>query len=266
MNKYTIEKRDREVVEKFRSVVASKERAKKTARMRLFGGLLIIVCAGLIVFFIKSPPPPAQEPLMNKSNTIVLNKESSSRTPIQEINEIQPPSAEPIELSVKNQSPAIPSPVSDIPSAEPVMPKKSVNSDPVPVLTPRVKVSGKTGLSEIQEQISAETDIRIADIATCKGVKNRQAAIRQNVFSIKDGAKPYVWMDVRSKKTPYRLRHVYYHNGQRYCAVPLQINYPRMRTWSNVTLRHPYEAGKWRVDVVKGQEEVLSRVEFTVVP
>lgn len=266
MNKYTIEKRDREVVEKFRSVVASKEQARKKARMRMLGGFLIIVCAGLIVFFIKSPPTSVQEPVMNKSKTIVLKKDSNDRKPFQDIDEIPPPEAELIELSAINQDASPRSPAPESPSAEPVIPEKPVRPDPVPVLKPRVQTSGKTGLSELQEQISAKTDIRIADIATCKGVENRQAAMRQNVFSIKEGAQPHVWMDVRSKKTPYRLRHVYYHNGRRYCAVSLQINYPRMRTWSNVTLRHPYEAGQWRVDVVKGKEEILSRVEFTVVP
>ena len=37
MNRYIIEKRDREVVEKFRAVVESKERLKKRNRIRLFG-------------------------------------------------------------------------------------------------------------------------------------------------------------------------------------------------------------------------------------
>ena len=137
---------------------------------------------------------------------------------------------------------------------------------PVSVLKPRVKTSGKIGISEIPKQISAKTDIRIAEIITCQGVKNKNALSSQKEFSLQKGAKPYVWMDVRSKKTPYKLRHIYYLNGRRYCAVPLAIQYPRMRTWSNVTLRHPYEAGSWRVDVVTEKSEILSQVEFIVAP
>ena len=73
-------------------------------------------------------------------------------------------------------------------------------------------------------------------------------------------------MDVRSEKPPFQLRHVYYLNDRRYCVVPLDIRYPRMRTWSTVSLEYPTQAGKWRVDVETREGEVLSQVEFSVVP
>ena len=156
--------------------------------------------------------------------------------------------------------------MSEIQSAKLLIPEKNTIDVPVPVLKPHVKTSGKIGISEIPKQISAKTDIRIAEIITCLGVKNKNSLSPQKEFSLQKGATPYVWMDVRSKKTPYKLRHIYYLNGRRYCSVPLAIHYPRMRTWSNVTLRHQYETGNWRVDVVTKKGEVLSQVEFTVVP
>jgi hypothetical protein len=266
MNRYTIEKRDKELVEKFRAVVASKERRKRMARIRLIGVLLVIVCAGLFFFSKNSSQPPTPEEVMTKSNRIALNRVADSRIPLQKSEEIQVLAAKKIELSANNQD--LNFQPSDAGKLSPalVIPEKNLADVLVPVLKPRVKTSGKIGISEIPEQISAKTDIRIAEIVTCQGVKNKNAVSPKNQFSLQNNATPYVWMDVRSKKTPYKLRHVYYLNGRRYCTVPLAIHYPRMRTWSNVTLRHQYEAGQWRVDVVTGKGEILSQAEFTITP
>ena len=236
------------------------------ARIRLIGVLLVIVCAGLIFFSKNSSQPPTPEEVTNKSNRVAVNRVEEASIPLQKSEEIQVPAAEEIELSSNNQDFNFQPPDTGKLLPEPVISEKNMTDVPVPVLKPRVKTSGKIGISEIPKQISAKTDIRIAEIVTCQGVKNKNAVSPKNQFSLQNNATPYVWMDVRSKKTPYKLRHVYYLNGRRYCTVPLAINYPRMRTWSNVTLRHQYEAGQWRVDVVTGKGEILSQAEFTVVP
>jgi len=236
------------------------------ARIRLIGVLLVIVCAGLIVFSKNSSPPPVPEEVINRSNRIALNRVEDARIPLQKSEEIQVPAAEEIELSSNNQDFNFQPPDTGKLLPALVIPEKNMTDVPVPVFKPRVKTSGKIGISDIPEQISAKTDIRIAEIVTCQGVKSKRAVSPKNQFSLQNNVTPYVWMDVRSKKTPYKLRHVYYLNGRRYCAVPLAIHYPRMRTWSNVTLRHQYETGQWRVDVVTGEEEVLAFVEFMVVP
>jgi DUF2914 family protein len=275
MNRYTIEKRDQEVVEKFRAVIGSNDRRKRNARVRLFGLLLVIICTGLIVSFKNSSPPLLPERAMNRSNAIALNRTSDNSLSPAKIEETQSEETETTEIAavaqdtnplqpLKSQSSEPQSPEPQSP--EPVIVEKKVTMEPVPVLKPSVKNSGKIGLSAIDSQVSGKTDIRIAEIVICQGVKNKKAVSPQNVFSLQQGAKPYVWMDVRSKQTPYKLRHVYYLNESRYCEVPLAIHYPRMRTWSNVSLRHPFEAGQWRVDVVTKKGEVLSQVEFTVVP
>jgi len=231
------------------------------ARIRLIGVLLVIVCAGLIVFYKNFAPSSVPEAMMNQSNIIVLNRsadknaihpaEADTQHPALAVitEDVTPLSLEPVKLSAESS----------------LLEKKVIRAS-VPVLKPRVKISGKIGLSEISTQPVRETDIRIAKILTCQGIKNKGAVSPQNIFSLQKGAKPYVWMDVRSKKTPYKLRHVYYLNGRRYCAVPLAIHYPRMRTWSNVTLRNQYEAGNWRVDVVTKKGEIVSQVEFAVIP
>ncbi len=262
MNRYIIEKRDQEVVEKFRAVVASKERRKKTARIRLFNAVLVLVCAGVIIFYKNFVQAPVPEAVMSQSKTIILNRSTDKNAILPAETGIQHPARE--AAITEEITPLSPEP--DKSSAELSLPEKMVPHESVPVRRPRVKTSGKKGLSEIPMQSALKIDIRIAEIATCQGVKNKRAVFLQNVFSLQEGAKPYVWMDVRSRQTPYQLRHVYYLNGRRYCVVPLEINYPRMRTWSNVTLRNRNETGQWRVDVVTRKGEVLSQVQFTVVP
>jgi len=266
MNKYTIEKRDKELVGKFRAVAASKKRRKNMARLRLFGVLLAIVCAGVIVFSKNFSQSPVPEKMMNLSNRIDLNRTGDDSMPRQKAEGLQDAAVEEIELTADYQDINSHPPLKGEQVAEPVIPEKEVRPASVHVLKPRVKTSGKIGISDISEQISTKTDIQIAEIVICQSVKSRRAVSPNNKFSLKEGANPFVWMDVRSKKTPYKLRHVYYLNGRPYCSVPLAINYPRMRTWSNVTLRHQYETGQWRVDVATTSGEVLSQVKFTVVP
>lgn len=269
MNRYVIEKRDREVVEKFRAVVESKERLKKRNRLRLAGVFLVILCAGLIILYKNFSSPVVSQSVSHRSNTIALNSkmvETPSLHPEEHPGPVESTPAEiaAVDPDVNDQLPVHDMP--DIQAVEPVIWEKKAAPEPVPVLAPRVKTPAKIGLSEVSEQISPATDIRIAEITTCESVENRQPVSRKNEFSLQLETTPYVWMDVRSKKTPYKLRHVYYLNDRRYCEVPLAIVYPRMRTWSNVTLRHPYEAGQWRVDVVTQKGEILSQVQFSVIP
>jgi len=269
MNRYIIEKRDREVVEKFRAVVESKERLKRRNRIRVFGVFLVILCAGLMILYKNFSTPVVSESVMHQSNTIALNEKPVEKPSLHQKENILPVESKPAEIAAVDPDANDQIPVYDIPdiqAVKPVIAKKKAGPEPVPVLAPRVKTSDKIGLSEVSGQISPETDIRIAEIATCASVKNRQPVSRKNEFSLRQGITPYVWMDVRSKKTPYKLRHIYYLNDRRYCEVPLAISYPRMRTWSNVTLRHQYETGQWRVDVVTRKGEILSQVEFSVIP
>ncbi len=266
------------MVEKFRGIVETKEQRKKKGRIRLAGMLLIFACAGLFIFYKNDAPSPVTETVMHKSNTVALQRVTEEILPVEKEIVLSGPSADqsfgqsqpmtmaaaapdlhPQEPDLKTAVPAEPSPENPAPAV------KQTGPESVPVLTPRVNASGKAGLPEIAKTISADTNTRIADLATCQGVKNKQPVVRQNIFSLRNGVTPYVWMDVRSETTPYKLRHVYYLNGRRYCEVPLAIHYPRMRTWSNVSLRHPYETGQWRVDVVTGSGKTLSRIEFTVV-
>ncbi|MEZ4578618.1 MAG: DUF2914 domain-containing protein [Desulfobacterales bacterium] len=153
-----------------------------------------------------------------------------------------------------------------IPPEKSIVAQKTATPGELPVFEPRASLSDKESLSQKPAPVAPEGSIRIAGITVSQNVQNKQPVSRKTDFSIKQGAKPYVWMDVRSEKPPFELRHVYYLNDRRYCVVPLDIRYPRMRTWSTVSLEYPTQIGQWRVDVETREGEILSRVEFSVVP
>ena len=73
--------------------------------------------------------------------------------------------------------------------------------------------------------------------------------------------KVYCWTPVRAKIVPTAIKHVWYLDGEKVAEVPLDIHYPRTRTWSNKNIG----PGQWKVEAVDAAGEVLRSVEFTVV-
>ena len=108
--------------------------------------------------------------------------------------------------------------------------------------------------------------IRIGQSLSCRGVRAHQCRQPQSRFALHEHNQPHVWMVVYSQTVPHTLTHVYYHEGQQYCEVPLDIVHPRTRTWSRVTLNRPTHLGAWRVEIVTEGGEVLDRVAFRVSP
>jgi len=278
MDRYTIEKRDREVMEKFRAVVDAKEHVKKIARIRFLGVMLALVCArGIFYRYLSTPVPDS---VRYASHSVAVTRSSSQQTDTsvndqkavnqQASIEEGPPgpitSSEPVDDGippVREKMPQTPSFLRPAPGLKSL--EKNTAADPTRLLEPRPGLAGKPASASTAESLSANPHIRIAEIVTCRDVGDRRPVSRQKVFSIGKGENPHVWMDVRSKDTPQTLRHVYYHNGRRYWTVRLDIRHAQTRTWSNISLKHPLEAGQWRVDVLTGKGEILSQTEFTVV-
>jgi hypothetical protein len=104
---------------------------------------------------------------------------------------------------------------------------------------------------------------RIAQNLVCSEVKARRC-VPQYTFALNQQQNPHVWMEVYSDSVPYTLTHVYYHEGRKYVEVPLRIKYPRMRTWSYITLKDSDQVGSWHVEIVAEDGTVLGRAEFKV--
>lgn len=105
---------------------------------------------------------------------------------------------------------------------------------------------------------------RIAQNLVCSGVKGRNCDVPRSVFPLNKNRKPHAWMEVCSDSVPYKLKHVYYHEGRKYVEVPLKIEYRRMRTWSNINLKNSNFAGSWHVETVAEDGTILGRVDFKV--
>lgn len=277
MDRSTVEKRDQEVVEKFRAVVDAKTRGKKIAWLRVFAVILVLGGAG-VFFFRQMISPPALESVRYASRPVAITRspapEAASSPAEPAATAIGRPTgagkAMPIE---QKPSPAASPEAGGLSEeAEILYPDPDLKAfegtaaaDPDHLLLPRPGLARKSSSPDPEISLSPHPHIRIAEMAVCRDVADRKPVSRQNVFALGKGERPHVWMDVRATRTPQTLRHVYYHNGKRHAAVNLDIRYPRTRTWSNVTLKHPHETGRWRVDVVAGKGEVIARTEFTVI-
>ena len=111
-----------------------------------------------------------------------------------------------------------------------------------------------------------ENDLKIIKCKACTEVLSRKCINEQYKFSIKDTPAPVIWMIAKTDNLPQTVKHVYYHNGNIYCEVPLAIKYPRMRTWSYVTMKNPSHLGSWKVQIVNDQGQILKEINFIMIP
>jgi Protein of unknown function (DUF2914) len=104
---------------------------------------------------------------------------------------------------------------------------------------------------------------KLASVVVCQGVRDHEPIGVRDRFDLADQPRVYVWMEAYAKDPPVVIKHIYYHNGRKYCEVPLEIRYPHMRTWSYVTLGKPNLAGSWSVEIAL-DGRVLKKASFQV--
>jgi len=283
MEKETIKANDlrfRQKVEELRAHLASRQRAYTRQRkiglyLTVLGALVMVTVVGayflgnLVVRDQATPlvtseqhavaTAPPEAPISVQPPTPARETAAGvSLTPAQ-----APPAAPLTEVPTAVEAPA-PAPAAEVeqasPAVEPPVSAPAAPSLPTPVPSTTPLISPETALG------GAGADFRIARSLACLGVAARQCLGPQNVFALHEHNVPHVWMIVYSHKLPYVLTHVYYHEGRRYAEVPLAITYPRMRTWSRVTLQSPTHIGSWRVDIITDDGTVIDQVAFRVTP
>lgn len=263
MDRHHIEKKDLEVIEKYRSAVVDKHLAKQI-RIRMakrFGLLLAICCIVLLVFFGR---PGRERPVSTAAKAVkiaAVNNTGSvgslATAPDQRsIGQTATPEAReqksPVESDLAgNRTESATSTI-----------HKSTEKSEQGEIPPEDR---KMIRPEFSKPASALFGTRITKITTCSFVVDRQHSTPQKVFSVQKDAKAFVWINIHSKKVPYTIRLAFYHNGRRYCSIPLRIRYLRTRTWGYITLNKKNAIGKWHADVLL-KEQRLSRIPFTVVP
>ncbi len=106
--------------------------------------------------------------------------------------------------------------------------------------------------------------LQIAKGSVCSSIKNRIPKDIRNIFYLKEDKYVFVWTEIWAKSLPTSINHTYYLNGKKYCAVSLKIKYPRMRTWSKITLNTKAKAGLWKVNVTTEDGKILKQMAFKV--
>src|SRR2546422_11354009 len=110
-----------------------------------------------------------------------------------------------------------------------------------------------------KEQAEPPNLYQVEKIALGTGVEARELVGEATEFDASVG-RIYCWTKINSQNVPATITHVWYADEEQVAEVPLNINYPSMRTWSSKAI----SAGKWRVEVVSETGEVLASTDFTV--
>ncbi|NOY69190.1 MAG: DUF2914 domain-containing protein [Deltaproteobacteria bacterium] len=269
MNRNHIEDRDQELVNKFRTVVKGKEEGKKRKKARLIwlSAVILTCCAALVLIVLRpSTSRRGATPATAAKTGIRLTEVTYSAIKGKKVDTAENTVSRPAVKAVKPPAPGHEKPLPE--THETLGVKAPVAKAPAePIKTAPKKLPAKVAAPAEPREKEAKS-VRIAKIVSCKGISNKNFVSPKDVFSMSMDKKPVIWMEVYSpkKELPYTLKHVYYVNGKKYFAVPLKIRYPRMRTWSRITLRHDFQVGKWRVDVVDGKGNILATKRFTVTP
>lgn len=294
MSEQKIENRDQEVVNKFRAAIYAKEHRKKKKKKVYAGvisGLGVLIGISLLMLYLNVSDSYPPEGTTHHSARLALDAGSSQNQsppldlPPQRMDDsLSKVSAEAatekkanaFESDEKQTS----SDINRTESETSDQPARSAESEVKTADTPgfaknislpdagQAKTDASDKAAEPEEKVT--DGIRIAELVTCRKVENKAYVSPDTEFSLQDGSRPevWVWMDVRSAESrlPYMLRHEYYFNKQKYAAVVLDIKYPRMRTWSNITLDHEKYAGEWRVEVLTADKQKIAETRFSVTP
>jgi hypothetical protein len=234
MNRTTIEENDRNLIKKFRQKIQNNDKKntlessskKKGGKSGLIPGVLIIIVSSVAAIIIFRATPDD-----------VVNKNPNTST-FERVNDVS----------------------LDIIATEG---DNFIKKSDVPGVEEKSEESAESVLQPTEKNV---LNVSIQEILSCSGVDEKQYVKKQTVFSLKESPTPVIWMNVLSNRQPFILKHAYYLNGRKYCEVPLTIRYPRMRTWSHVSLKNQQHLGKWHVEVITDQSKTIGAVDFLVVP
>ena len=127
------------------------------------------------------------------------------------------------------------------------------------VLLAVLSLGGAVVAQAPKEQVATPKPYQVEKIALGTAVEARELVGEATEFDVSVG-RIYCWTRIISQNVPTTIKHVWYADGAQVAEVPLNINYPSVRTWSSKAI----SAGKWRVEVVSETGDVLASTDFTV--
>lgn len=123
-----------------------------------------------------------------------------------------------------------------------------------------VKQEEKAPLKQVEKAPSAE--LTVEKLACGMTVEERELQDEAITFS-PDTERIYCWSLITGCEEPTIVEHVWYYGGQEKARVTLDVEYPRMRTWSYKTMM-PEWKGDWKVEIVDADGQLLASTEFKV--
>jgi len=117
-----------------------------------------------------------------------------------------------------------------------------------------------TTISNAQERESLKVD----ELVFCTAVKERQPVGVDTVFA--DTVKQvYCFTRITGAADTTSVYHVWYYKGEEKAKVNLSIRSTMWRTWSSKKILKEWD-GKWRVDVISSDGNLIRSKEFIIKP
>lgn len=109
---------------------------------------------------------------------------------------------------------------------------------------------------------SAGSEVRVVRDAVTTGIVNRELIDGATVFPPSVDVL-YYFTEVESARTPTRIIHQWYFQGDNVAEVPLSVEAAHWRTWSRKQILRNW-IGSWKVEAADGSGKVLSSQSFDV--
>ncbi len=120
----------------------------------------------------------------------------------------------------------------------------------------------KQTMKEKKSEPMMEPSMNVEGFACGTAIEDRELQGEAETFPA-ETEKVYCWTTITGCEEPTTVEHVWYYGGEEKARVPLEIKYPRMRTWSSKTIIPEWQ-GDWKVEMVDETGHVLATVAFTV--
>lgn len=107
-------------------------------------------------------------------------------------------------------------------------------------------------------------ELTVEEMIFCTAIEERQPAGVDTMFA-NTVERVYCYSKVEGAKDTVTVFHVWYHNDQEMAKVELTIKGKSWRTWSSKRIMEEWQ-GKWKVDIVTSNGDILKSKEFTIKP
>lgn len=112
-----------------------------------------------------------------------------------------------------------------------------------------------------EQEKSDEPEIKVARIAVCERVEEREPVAVDSVFVGVE--KLCCFTEIKGAEQPTHIQHVWYYGEEELFRITLDVKAVRWRSYSAKNIL-PEWTGNWRVEIVDAEERKLSEISFKV--